>query len=457
MNARTATFAGTWKGFYSYGGPGNIYDFTLEIDLGNEDSITGTILEKDHTEPLEIAGYVHAPVVRFYKVSVNKKSVRYFEPFEFQGFLSSDGLHVSGSWTNASARGDWSAEKSEIPSAANGHDESTEAQAGEVNIDAVMNAPAYEEAPQTTAGPANGDENGLVPVDAPVESWVPYEEPGHGREGGLAGAFKARLQDHNATNVHSFFSVDPMQGESDLEKKVETNNESKGYASLPPAITADEKSDDSGSFVDDSAANQSAFAVDPLQGEPDIFKAVAEARNKDATYGGSAPALKDEDKLVDAGTFISKSEANKSSFMVDPIAGELNPAKALPSSPSTYAANTGLDALDYGVDTKDTANSAVIHDPDSNHSSFMVDPIGNELELLKNAGVVSPVTPPAPPDTMTPEPNVLAGSPPTAMPEGQLNSNSPSTLPSTICPRCGAERGGFSFCMGCGHSFDLSE
>src|SRR5271170_7406070 len=105
------TIAGTWKGFYSYSSPDNLSDFTLVIESPIGNSIVGTILEKGHDKPLEIAGLLNFPMLRFSKVSTNNQSVRYFEPFEFEGFLSSDCIHVSGFWTNASARGDWSGDK----------------------------------------------------------------------------------------------------------------------------------------------------------------------------------------------------------------------------------------------------------------------------------------------------------------------------------------------------------
>jgi len=508
MNTKTSTFAGTWRGFYSYGGPGNIFDFTLKIESGQADSITGSILEQDHADPIEIAGFVHSPVVRFYKVSVNKKSVKYFEPVEFEGFLSSDGLNLSGSWTNASAKGNWSAQKDQIP--ADGQPDSGEPQS-EVDIEAVMKAPAYEDSP---AAPAAASENqtDLVPRDAPVESWDPEEEPGRAAAGGLAGVFKTQRQEHNGTNVHSFFTVDPLQAEPDLAKTAGVVDQ--GYAALPPPLPTDEKSEDSGSFVDDSVANKSAFRIDPEQAEPDEIRAMIEAaRDKKAPYSGAAPPVTDVDKASDAGSFIDKSVANKSPFQVDPMAGESDPTKAPSSGQTRYAADTDYDPLDYGTDGKDTANSALVHNPDSNRSVYKVDPLGSELDMLAKAGAqpavnpddvqsgessasqlvhqiddgiekdvqaaapdlsgitgvvqsnfvfnaaavqpqqavppsaLPPVTPPPPSATISPD----LGAPSAPAPSSQLNSNSLST-----CPRCGAERGGFSFCISCGHSFDLS-
>jgi hypothetical protein len=500
MNTRTSTFAGTWRGFYSYGGPGNIYDFTLTIDSTQSESITGTILEKDHAEPIEISGFLHPPVVRFYKVGVNKKSVRYFEPVEFQGFMSSDGLNVSGSWTNASAHGDWSAQKDEV--SADSKPEKDQPQS-DVDIDAVMKAPAYENAARA---PVDNREE-LVPRDAPVESWDP-EEPTPA--GGLAASFKSQIQEHSVSNVHSFFTVDPIQGEPDLAKPAQRAD--KGYVALPPPLPTDEKSDESGSFVEASVANNSAFQIDPGQDEPDKIRQMIEAgKSKKVSYTGTAPPVTELEKEFDAGSFIDKSEANKSPFQVDPIAGEPEPDKAPSFGQSRYAADTDYDPLDYGIDKKDTANSAMVHNPDANHSAYTVDPIGNELDLLGKSGnqLVSqadaesaensasqlvhqiddkisgdlqasvpdlsgitsalpaspifnteavqpqqavpspptiPVTPPPPSATILPELGTSTGPP---LP--QLNSNS-----STTCPRCGADRGAFSFCMSCGHSFDLT-
>jgi len=507
MNTKTSTFAGTWHGFYSYGGPGNIFDFTLKIDSCQADSITGTILEQDHADPIAISGFIHPPSIRFFKVGGNKKSVRYFEPVEFQGFMSSDGLNVSGSWTNASAKGDWSAQREDTDEDA--RPETDEPQS-EVDINAVMNAPAYGNQNAAPVAPAE-DPNELVARDAPVDSWDPEEEPDHAPAGGLASAFKTQPKDLGA-NVRSFFTVDPLQSEPDLGKTDDTVE--KGYSGLPPAVPSDEeKSDDSGTFIDDSVANSSAFSVDPAKDGPDIARAIIEARrNKNAPYSNAAPSVIDEDKVPDAGSFINKSVANKSPFQVDPMVGETEPIKAPSSGQTRYAADTDYDPLDYGVDKKDTATSAMVHNPDSNRSVYSVDPVGNELDLLAKSGDQQGVNPsdvqsiessasqlvnqigvginndleaaapdlsgiagvlpanpmfntqaiqpqqavppaPLPPVTSSPPSATISpdlGASPAPAPPSQLNSSS------STCPRCGAERGGFSFCMSCGHSFDLS-
>jgi hypothetical protein len=350
----------------------------------------------------------------------------------------------------------------------------------------------------------------LVTRDAPVDSWDPEEEPDHVPAGGLASAFKTHPKDLG-TNVRSFFTVDPLQGEPELDKTADTVE--KRYSGLPPAVLGDEeKSDDSGTFIDDSVANSSAFSVDPTQDGPEIARSIIGARrNKNAPYSNAAPPVTDEDKVADAGSFINKSVANKSPFQVDPMVGETEPLKAS-SGQTRYAADTDYDPLDYGVDKKDTATSAMVHNPDSNHSVYSVDPVGNELDLLAKSGdqqgvnpsdvqsiensavqlvnqidvgidndvqaaapdlsgiagvlpantifntqTIQPqqaVPPPSLPPVTSPPPSATIspdlGASPAPAPPSQLNSSS------STCPRCGAGRGGFSFCMSCGHSFDLS-
>jgi hypothetical protein len=538
MSGRTGTFAGTWQGFYSYGGPSNIYEFTLQIELGRGDSIAGTILEQNHEAPLEISGFVNFPVVRFFKLAVNKKSVRFFEPIEFQGFLSSDSLHVSGSWTNASAQGDWSAQKSEIPPKASRSDEERSVFEADANLPAGVSAPVNGEKVNTGGNALSSQASGedLVPIDAPVESWDP-EETDRPLKGGLAGALKGKLQDHNQSNVHSFFTIDPLEGEPDLGKQAASVSKDRTFADSTDAVPDEEKSASSGSFIAGSEANQSAFAVNPLEKEPEVNGAIAQFQNRDTTYGGAAPPANDPEKPLDAGSFIAGSEANKSPFMVNPLAAEFDAAKAPSSASPAYASSTGDDTKEYWMDTKDIAGSTTPLNTDSNRSAFMIDPIGNLCDLLPNSSGEPQATPASASaleagTTSAPDLNLkgatasfsemkeeaqsaIAGASPTqvfadvaqtqiAQPQGvpqQIEPLPGASLPSSTlkpsaaplasfddmsspflnalpglqsaskplesggsvsasqvghCPRCGAVRGTFSFCMSCGHSFDLS-
>jgi len=101
-----------WQGVFSYGASSQLCKFVLSLDVDETGVIKGSIYEENHKAPVPITGILVIPMIKFEKAVSNKWGQMY-EPLVYEGTINSERTRLSGTWTNATANGVWSAQRSQ--------------------------------------------------------------------------------------------------------------------------------------------------------------------------------------------------------------------------------------------------------------------------------------------------------------------------------------------------------
>jgi hypothetical protein len=104
--------AGVWQGIFSYGASSQLCKFVLRLDVDAKGAIKGSIYEENHKAPVPITGILVSPMIKFEK-TVTSKWGQMYEPLIYEGTVNAEQTRLSGTWTNATSNGVWSAQRTQ--------------------------------------------------------------------------------------------------------------------------------------------------------------------------------------------------------------------------------------------------------------------------------------------------------------------------------------------------------